>query len=399
VSALPAARQRAKQEPLDWDAVRRLAHHERLSPLLYRILHEQGVAPVSVERALRDEYYRTLGCNAFLLDQLGDALHHLKAHNVAVIVLKGAALAETVYRDLGLRPMGDLDLLVRREALSTTLCVMGTLGFDRLDPEVHEGIDAAYENEITLSKPANLEVQVGVHWSLFDSPLYQHKLPMDWFWQTARPARLCDVPGQMLGPEAQVLHLCGHLWLHHQGQGLLWLHDVAEVIAFYRTQIDWEQLLDKAQTFDLVVPVQQTLTHLADEWHVPIPADVLQRLRGLQPSPHELRTFSWLTAEHRPVAWRFRSDLVSMRDWKERWRFAWSHLCPSPAYMQHRYRIRHACLLPLYYPYRWFLGLSSAVSPIAPRLSHLAPRLSRLARRLSHVAYRALRIAHHRDPR
>ena len=36
---------------------------------------------------------------------------------------------------------------------------------------------------------------------------------------------------------------------------------------------------------------------------------------------------------------------------------AWISLLPSPAYMRHRYNIRHSLLLPLYYPYRWLVNL------------------------------------------
>ncbi len=32
--------------------------------------------------------------------------------------------------------------------------------------------------------------------------------------------------------------------------------------------------------------------------------------------------------------------------------------------MRHRYQVSHPLLLPLYYPYRWTLGLRSALSTV-----------------------------------
>jgi hypothetical protein len=147
--------------------------------------------------------------------------------------------------------------------------------------------------------------------------------------------------------------------LQHSGEGelrLLWLHDVAEVIAFYQEQIDWDQVLARARAYDLVLPVQQILTRVGHEWHAPIPPAVLERLRALRPSRDEERVFAWLTSAHRS-AQRFWVDLAGMPGWGPRLRFAWCIFFPSAGYMQRCYRIPHRFLVPLYYPYRWFLGL------------------------------------------
>ena len=82
-----------------------------------------------------------------------------------------------------------------------------------------------------------------------------------------------------------------------------------------------------------------------------------RRLRHLQPSGDEQRITAYLTAPERSVARRFWTDLASMDDATTRLGYAWMHLFPSAAYMRARYHVRHAMLLPLYYPYRWLRGL------------------------------------------
>ncbi len=307
-------------------------------------------------------YYETAVRNSLAFQELSHMLRRLAAEGVLAILLKGAALAETVYGNAALRPMADLDILVRREDVPTVLGVLAASGYAATGVEPHAGAAVAYESQVMWRKPGPVETLIEIHWSLFDSPYYQHKLPMDWFWQTARPVRMGDASALVLGPAAQVLHLCAHLWLHHRGEGLLWLHDVAEVIVFYQGQIDWGEVLARAQAYDLVLPLQQVLTRLVGEWDVPLPGDVLEQLHALRASPAEGRVFTWLTAEHRPVARRFWIDLASLPGWQQRLRFAWTNLFPSPDYMRSRYRIPHPLLVPVYYPYRWFLGLRSALS-------------------------------------
>jgi len=134
------------------------------------------------------------------------------------------------------------------------------------------------------------------------------------------------------------------------------MHDVAEVIVFYQKQIDWDQVLTRAQVYDLVLPAQQILPRVGEEWHAPIPTDVLERLRALCPSCGQKRVFNGRAA-HRLVAQGVWVALAGTPGWGPRLRFAWCVLFPSADYMQYRYRIPHRLLVPLYYPYRWFLGL------------------------------------------
>jgi hypothetical protein len=64
-----------------------------------------------------------------------------------------------------------------------------------------------------------------------------------------------------------------------------------------------------------------------------------------------------LTIENASVAQRLWADLRSMPNGSLRLRYALASLFPPPAYMRERYRIAHPWLLPLYYPYRWLVGL------------------------------------------
>ena len=359
--AREALRRAVQRANLDWDMIRRVALAQRLGPLICQALRGHLGVPAEAERSLRDSYYATAARNLILRHELCGALRALRAAQVSVIVLKGAALAETVYAHIALRPMLDVDLLLRQEDLPAARSALAELGYEAPHVEMHRGTTVTYENELALRKPALAEFALDMHWSLFDSPYYQHTLTMDWFWATARPLRIDGVPTLMLGPEATLLHLCGHLWLHHTGEELLWLHDIARVVCVEADKIDWELLLARAQAYQLVLPLRQVLTRLSDEWGAPIPAAVCARLRALQPSKDEARTFQWRTPARRSVAQRFWADVRSMPGWRRRLHFTWTLLFPSPAYMRERYQVTHPVLLPLYYPYRWARGLRSAL--------------------------------------
>lgn len=366
-AALDEAAAVARQNHLDWQAVCKVAQAERVAPLLYKLVRGRGIVPAGVEQTLQRAYELTSRRNLYRLHELAAILRRLEEKGIAAIVLKGAALAEVVYRNIAVRPMSDLDVLVERENVPAASEALVGLGYE---PKsfTPQGDVFRHWTEVVLRKPGGGDTFVDVHWNLIVSAYYQYKIEPGWFWETAQPVQIGGARTLVLGPEAQILHLCAHLQFHHDGQGLGWLHDIAEVVAFYEGRIDWDEVLVRAQAYELVAPLQHMLPKVADEWGASIPADVLDRLRGLRLSRNEARGIEWLEDQYRPVAQQFLAELVGTRGWRARLRCAWDKLFPAPAYMQSRYGMPHRVLLPLYYLYRWLLGIRSAFRTVQGEL-------------------------------
>jgi len=355
--ALETARALVQRSGFDWESLLRYVQEQGLTQLVYRALRDRDWVPAMAQQTLRQASHQDATRDLLAFHELEAVLHALADKGITVILLKGAALARTVYAEAGVRPMRDLDLLVRRQDVRAARNALEAVGYTPLDVETRAGIDLEYRHSVTLQRVGILTTLIELHWSIFAPQYYLHRLPMEWFWQTAIPVRVGNAPTLILGPEAQLLHLCAHLVLHHEGTELLWLNDIAEVISCYQNQMDWEQLLDRAQAYDLLLPLQQLLPRMAEEWQSPVPGAVLADLQARRASPAETRVFTWLTAKQRTTAQRFCSDLLGIPGWGKRLHFLWTTLFPSPTYMQHRYGIRHMLLLPLYYPYHWLQSL------------------------------------------
>lgn len=357
---------------VDWDGVARQARLHRLEPLLYAALRDEDCLPSDIEAEWREAYLTTALRNAVALRALDAVVARLADAGIPVIVLKGAALAQTVYGNVALRPMHDLDVLVHPAHAARALQALASLGFRRLWDEPRHGAEAAYESHTSLINSAEMGVILELHWGLIDSPYYQSRLRTDWFWATARPLRAGQSQPLILGASAQILYLCAHLLLHHSGAPdghLLWLNDIAACVSHDGDAIDWDAILAQAQRDDLVIALQRTLPRIATEFGAPVPPAALTRLAALRPTRAERRIVARLTLAHRPVGQRFWDDLTTFSDWPRRIGFATANLFPSQAYMRWRYGIAHPALTPLYYPYRWWLGLRSLTEPSAPPVS------------------------------
>ena len=368
--SLDEARALAARSSLDADVLLETARHGGLSPLLYHRAAGLDLMPAAVEAELEQDYYRSVRANILLFDGLQEALHQLKACGVPVIVLKGGALALTVYANMGLRPMADVDLLVPPESVGRALRALTALGYEGGPPlESGDAVDvgAIHSNQLLLRRPdgAARGSCLEIHWQLFWFPYYQQVMPAEWFWQTRRPLTVGTAETDMLGPEGQLLHLCAHLIHHHGTEGPfrpLWLYDVAAVIGHYGERIDWDELLVRAEAYRVVLCLQRVVTRVHEAWRPPIPAEVLERLQGMRPSNEERRALRWLTETSGEMTRYALASLAALPDWPSRIRFLWSELLfPSAAFMRERYGIRHRVLVPVYYPYRWLMGLWGAL--------------------------------------
>ena len=123
----------------EWGLFVQMAEAEGVGPLLYwKAKNQQSVVsgqqtaisslksiwPPQVFQALQASYYKTAAHNALLFRELERVLAAFAAAGIPVIVLKGAVLAQTIYPDPGLRPMGNLDLLVNRDQIELAVAIL-----------------------------------------------------------------------------------------------------------------------------------------------------------------------------------------------------------------------------------------------------------------------------------
>lgn len=350
-----AARSLLEYSNYPWPELTHAALETGVAARLWAALDGWAEPPPEVQQRLwRVSRYIT-GRNAYLLAELQRVLSHLAHVGIPSIVLKGAALVDWVY-DIRCRPMDDLDLLVRPEDLPAAAQVLHELGYVKF-PEMRSGFAQRFAGELAFRKPGLIRVALDLHWSLINSAYFRYRVSLDWFWKTARPASFGQAPACILAPEAQVLHLCAHLWRHHRGAGLAGWCDLAEVLQAFQGSLDWDELLDQAQHSRLLLPLQRSLPILARDWRVAVPEGVLHRLAALVPAADEVVHWQQHLRSRQGVPRWLWARLSELPSWRLRLLFLRDFLFPSRSYMQWRFPNASSPLLPACYPYRWFLGL------------------------------------------
>lgn len=343
----------------DWQGVLALAEQERVVPLLYRACAGSNLPPGWLLDDIRGRYLQEAAISLLRSRELNRILSQLAQTGMEARLLKGLMLGELVYKNPALRPMVDMDLLIRKSELEGILRALSAAGYnidmDHADPDYV----MAYENAVTLSRRSKRTWFLELHWSLFDSPYHQERLSESTLWERAVEFQVDSQPAATLNAELTLLHLAGHLMLHHQGRGMLWWHDIAELLYTAGETMDWQKMLALTRQTGLTAVMQAVAARLDSEWGRPFPPSVAVELSSRAPAVKELRVYEAMAGDTPTVGKRFLSDLTSFPDSRERLRFLRDNLFPPAPYMDRRYSIPHPALRPLYYPYRWLLGLST----------------------------------------
>lgn len=235
--------------PLNWEEVLASASRHDVAPLLYRSLtniSKSQSIPQEVMDRLRTAYRDNLARNMYLYAELGRILEALHNKDVRVIFLKGAALAKTVYGDIGLRPMSDIDILVRREDLSKAVELLFQMGYGLCNNQeaqsqninIKELINTYSRHVPALSHPQGIQ-KLDIHWTIPDSPCTIAGL-----WERAKTIKIDKTGVLVLSLEDLLLHLSLHTSVHHKfhDHGLKQLYDIAITMNRYHNEIDWDQL-------------------------------------------------------------------------------------------------------------------------------------------------------------
>ncbi len=149
-----------------WGQLLHMAEQQGLAPLLYH--HSQQVTfqlPTNFNRLLRSLYLRSRQANTLRKNAVEEILTWFAAADIPVLTVKGIALCHFLYKEPGLRPMRDIDLLVSESDLATAQKIL----FDHnyLPADEHNIPEDYYHLPPLVKTIAGLPITIELHRNLF----------------------------------------------------------------------------------------------------------------------------------------------------------------------------------------------------------------------------------------
>ncbi len=272
-----------------WNELWHKAEEQGMGPLLYKHLSTiDSNWPDSFYRSLMLSVTRHRQANALLMKSLTYILELLEAEGIPVIVLKGAALCQTLYPDIGLRPMRDIDLLLSKEDVQHAHTFLQQNGFhcySAVMPEDHFHLPPLYQST------DGVQICVELHHDLFPScPPYSQSFS---FVEVYRDGHVFDAGGvtaYMFGTEEMLYHLFEHGFhapLTYEPYKLISLADIVGLVEEKVAEIDWvkvesryPQLFHALPFFHYITPWSDSVLENIPRLQSSIPSGVGKRFTG-----------------------------------------------------------------------------------------------------------------------
>ncbi|MGD8465145.1 MAG: nucleotidyltransferase family protein [Anaerolineae bacterium] len=341
-----------------WPELFEAAQHHGVQQLLWSVLQERtGAAPEWVRDRAKQSHYQVAAVNALRIRELGHILSSLSTVGNPPLLLKGAALAETLYGNQFPRPVGDFDLTIRPEDAQVYRAAICQLGYVPRIAEIGPGPDLVYHNQQGFDWPDRTRAPIEIHWHLLDTLYYMRQIPMDWFWAQTDTMHLAGHPVRVLRPEANLLYLPAHLAFHHRYHGLRWYVDLALLIHEYGDTLDWDAVVAQARAFELLLVIRETLDRLAAYWPSLTLDEPRRKLHDPAPTAFEGKLFRLLASEPRSLAKIVYANLISLPNLTAVLGYLWRIAFPQRSYMAQSYGLEHVWQLPFWYLYRLGQGM------------------------------------------
>lgn len=347
--------------PEQWPAVVTLAQRHGLGQLLYRAVGQEsgGVARIAALEPLRLARARLAARHLLALKTQRQLQTLLSGADIPAIWLKGIVLAELVYPAPELRPMADIDVLVPYEQRQAALQVVSGAGFRLSHHLLFSGADTLTHHYQLLPATA-AGPMVELHFRLIG--VGQRLLSQEqqaWFFDNATQWPGRPDQSRMLRPEAHLLYLAAHAFLHH-GEAelrLLQLYDIHRLLAAF-PQWRWDITLAGAVMLRWTYLLRRALELAAVYWGAQTPPEVMAELARARPQAEDP---SHVTRRQRPRSSLDATlDFMTTLSWPQRLRAAGRILAPPPSYLRSHERLAHSWQLPGAYCRRW-LALGAQV--------------------------------------
>jgi hypothetical protein len=263
------------------------------------------------------EYARVSSWNKLKFGTLSAVLGQMQKEGIDCILLKGADLIPRLYGVLGVRPLGDADLLVHESDLPAIDHLLTRSGYRPI-----------IDGNPAYMDPGNvLALDIITRVWYVDEP--------DVIWQRAVHRTLNGISVKGLGSDDLLIYLTAYSVVHRGYLSAAFARDIRLLVE--KERLDWAFIVDEASRRHLRTPLYHGLSYVSRYAGAPIPDHVLNRLAPSR-IPEKLLYFLFRKlVTDKPVAELGHLLLFLTQPGLKKWRWLRDAVVPSPAFLTYRY--------------------------------------------------------------
>jgi Uncharacterised nucleotidyltransferase len=243
----------------------------RLLPLMYDNLRKCGVSHPLMSR-LKGVYRLSWYKNNKLFNNLRPVMEAFHGAGIPTMLLKGVPLVHQYYKNIALRPMADIDVLVPADRDGEALELMTRFAYSRMALLTPDYLQ--YRHAMGYWSADHGEIDI--HWhALFECC---EAGADDFFWNSSQPIDFSGVPSLMPDATRMLLHTLIHGFRWNAEPPIRWIPDAMTILHNAPAGIDWDAMVDYAHANQLEYRLRHPLAFLKRHFDAAVPDAVMARL-------------------------------------------------------------------------------------------------------------------------
>jgi hypothetical protein len=351
----------------EWSKLLDFLRSNWMIPFFYRkigSLPQESRPPESITDEMRQIFLLSVVRSLHMERQLQEIIEAFKEQSVRVLVLRGPALAFSLYPDPAMRPSSDLDLLVMPEQVIQARGILKSLGYACLAKRFEVARDFFREECLIHQEDPGNKFPVDLHWVHWElHPFFKgsEEVAIEDLFQRAWQVDTPTLTFETLNPVDYLIHSAIHLVMIHKNEmRLSWIYDTALLARHLQVDDDWETLQERSVTWRARLPLEHCLK-LAQVWaglELPDGFDDF----STWPRPTEDEIAVWADAmQHHWVTILLKRSLANPSLIIKRVPSLLRLLFPPPDMVRLCYPASSDWLLPVSYVRRWFRWVDDLV--------------------------------------
>lgn len=233
---------------------------------------------------------REIGVRNMMIEKrLQLVLQKLQDKGIPAIIMKGCHLIRTIY-PFGIRPIEDIDILLDRKYYAIADEVVCNLGYTSqalgLDVWTHVEIS----NKVTYINGTHPKIPIDFHFTLGPYP-YLGRIPFDVLLAYSERMAVNETIFYILKPEMLLVHLCLHLFQHHDEHWEVSAYDLSAVTTLQTETLNWDRFLTIVKNYALQLPVQYAISKGSTIANIQVPNWVKDKISSCTTTWKERRIF------------------------------------------------------------------------------------------------------------
>lgn len=221
---------------LNWRELQGIVKGRNLGSL-FAICHSKSSLPPPVSQDWQQQKMTTSLQNLARLKIATDITAIAEKAGIRAVTMRGIVLAHTLYQDPAMRPMHDIDLIIRPADNERFLTAMRDAG--------HEPTD--FFRSQYVYKIQNVVVEV--HWHLLSNKRYREKIDSDELVATATRQDTENGFYYRLHDTWEIIGLVVHAFTHHNLSQIYSLIDIG--LYMQNKEIDWQEIADWSEKMNI----------------------------------------------------------------------------------------------------------------------------------------------------